>query len=183
MATVRIDPVLYTEKPKDLVRHQKEMDTYDLLDRLGIGYIRIDHDETPSIEACEEVEQILGIEICKNLFLCTANKAHFYLLMMPGNKVFKTKELSRQIGSSRLSFADASYMEEFLKISPGSVSVLGLMNDTGHNVTLLIDRDVLRNEYVGCHPCVNTSSLKLRTADLLDKFLPWTGHTPVFVEL
>jgi Uncharacterized conserved protein len=183
MELVRIDPVLYTEKPKDKTRLQKEMDTYELLDRLGIGYIRIDHEETPSIEACGEVEQVLGIEICKNLFLCNANKSRFYLLMMPGSKVFKTKDLSKQIGSSRLSFADASYMEEFLNITPGSVSVLGLMNDTGGNVTLLIDKDVLRSEYIGCHPCVNTSSLKLRTDDLLHTFLPWAAHTPVIVEL
>ncbi len=182
MATIRIDPKIYTEKPKDK-RLQKEMDTYERLDMLGIGYTRIDHGETPSIDACGEVEKILGIEICKNLFLCNANKSSFYMLMMPGCKVFKTKELSKQIGSSRLSFADASYMEQFLKITPGSVSVLGLMNDTGGRVSLLIDKDVLHSEYVGCHPCVNTSSLKIRTNDLLHKFLPSTGHTPVFVEL
>lgn len=182
MSTVKIDPKIYTEKPADS-RLKKEMDTYELLDRLGIGYLRIDHDETPSIEACEEVEQVLGIKICKNLFLCNANKSRFYMLMMPGTKVFKTKDLSKQIGSSRLSFADASYMEEFLHITPGSVSVMGLMNDTGHNVTLLIDKDILQDEYVGCHPCVNTSSLKIRTDNLLHKFLPGTGHTPVFVEL
>jgi Ala-tRNA(Pro) deacylase len=182
MITVKIDPVIYKEKPQDN-RRKEEMDTYDLLDSLGVGYIRIDHEETPSIEACDEVEKILGIEICKNLFLCNANKTRFYLLMMPGSKMFKTKDLSRQIGSSRLSFADASYMKEFLHISPGSVSVLGLMNDTGHNVSLLIDKDVLCSESIGCHPCVNTSSLKLRTDDLLQKFLPYTGHTPVSVEL
>lgn len=182
MTNLIIDPTIYTGKPAEN-RLPREMDTYDLLDKLGIGFARIDHGETPSVDDCAAVEKVLGIEICKNLFLCNASKTSFFLLMMPGEKVFKTKELSKQIGSSRLSFADAAFMEKLLHISPGSVSVLGLMNDAGRNVRLLIDRDVLRNEYIGCHPCVNTSSLKIRTEDLLNKFLPYTGHTPVFVEL
>lgn len=182
MINLKIDPTIYIGKPADK-RLPKEMDTYDLLDKLGIGYTRIDHGKTPSVDACAAVEKILGIEICKNLFLCNASKTNFFLLMMPGEKVFKTRELSRQIGSSRLSFADAVFMEKFLNITPGSVSVLGLMNDADHIVRLLIDREVLRNEFIGCHPCVNTSSLKIRAEDLLGKFLPYTGHMPTFVEL
>ncbi len=126
---------------------------------------------------------MLEIEICKNLFLCNAQKNHFYLLMMPGIKKFRTADLSRQIQTSRLSFAAPEFMEEFLDITPGSVSVLGLMNDQENRVRLLIDRDVLKQEYVGCHPCINTSSLKIRMGDLLDKFLPYIKHEPVIVDL
>jgi Ala-tRNA(Pro) deacylase len=180
---IRADKTLFSTKPEGENRHQKEMDTYDCLEKLHIPYTRLDHDETASIDDCLEVEKILGIEICKNLFLCNAQRTSFYLLMMPGHKVFKTKDLSKQIGSSRLSFAGADYMETYLNITPGSVSVLGLMNDKGRNVRLLIDRDILKNGFIGCHPCVNTSSLKIKTSDLLEKFLPYTGHIPTFVEL
>lgn len=183
MVTNIIDQTLYKTKPDKTNRSQIEMDAYNLLDKLGIPYFRLDHAETPSIEASFEVEKLLEIEICKNLFLCNSQKTKFYLLMMPGRKKFRTKDLSKQINSSRLSFAEAEEMEKYLKIKPGSVSVLGLMNDESNHVQLLIDKDVLHGEYIGCHPCVNTSSLKIRTADLITKFLPHTGHEPVMVEL
>lgn len=159
------------------------MAVYDLLDKLEIPYVRVDHEATPSIESCQDIDKILGIEICKNLFLCNRQKTSFYLLMMPGNKPFKTKDLSAQIGSARLSFANEEYMEEFMNLTPGSVTVLGLMNDRDHRVRLLIDREVLEAEYIGCHPCINTSSLRIRTEDLLKKFLPYIGCGYTAVEL
>lgn len=137
----------------------------------------------PPIDACLEVEKILGIHICKNLFLCNAQKTRFYLLMMPGNKKFKTKNLSKQINSARLSFAGDEYMEQFLDITPGSVSILGLANDKENQVQLLIDSDVLKDPFLGCHPCINTSSLKIKTADLTEKFLPAVHHSYITVDL
>ena len=179
-----IDETVYTGSPEDMSgRLPREVRTYALLDTLGIPFTRVDHDATATIDACLEVEKILGIHICKNLFLCNAQKTRFYLLMMPGNKKFKTKNLSKQINSARLSFAGDEYMEQFLDITPGSVSILGLMNDTEHNVRLLIDTEALNREYMGCHPCVNTSSLQIRTSDIYDKFLKYTGHEPTFVTL
>ena len=130
-----------------------------------------------------DVEKLLGIHICKNLFLCNAQKTKFYMLMMPGTKKFKTKNLSKQINSARLSFAGDEFMEKFLDITPGSVSVLGLANDTENQVQLLIDADVLKDEYIGCHPCINTSSLKIKTADLLEKILPAVHHEYILVDL
>jgi Ala-tRNA(Pro) deacylase len=180
---MRIDTTLYSTQPDGANRLDKEMRTYDLLEKLEIPYMRLDHDESGTIESCCEVEKILGIEICKNLFLCNSQKTNFYLLMMPGSKTFRTKDLSKQINSARLSFADGQSMEKYLDITPGSVSILGLMNDTGHCVRLLIDRDILSNDCIGCHPCINTSSLKIKLSDLLTKFLPYTGHEPTFVEL
>jgi len=180
-----IDPVLYTGRPTDTTgRLPKEIRTYDLLDRLNISYQRIDHDATATIEACHDIDKLLDIQICKNLFLCNTQKTSFYLLMMPGEKKFRTADLSKQIGSARLSFAGPEYMEEFLDITPGSVSILGLMNDTGHRVRLLIDADVINNhEYIGCHPCINTASLKIKTCDLLEKFLPYVDHEYTLVHL
>lgn len=180
-----IDPALYTGRPADTTgRLPKEIRTYDLLDQLNIPYQRIDHDATATIEACHDIDKLLDIQICKNLFLCNTQKTCFYLLMMPGEKKFRTADLSKQIGSARLSFAGPEYMEEFLDITPGSVSILGLMNDTEHRVRLLIDADVINDhEYIGCHPCINTSSLKIKTCDILEKFLPYVDHEYTLVHL
>ena len=158
-------------------RLPKEIRVYDLLDSLRIDYQRIDHEPAMTMEVCAQIDETLEATICKNLLLCNRQCTAFYLLMIPGDKVFKTKDLSAQIGSSRLSFAAPEYMEAYLDITPGSVSVLGLMNDKEHHVQLLIDEDVLKGEYIGMHPCINTSSLRLRTEDLLQKVLPAVGHT------
>ena len=164
-------------RPKDVSqRLNKEIKCYDLLDKLSIEYERADHTEAQTMEVCAEIEKEIGIDICKNLFLCNRQQTVFYLLMIPSDKKFLTKDLSAQIGSSRLSFANAEAMEKYLDITPGSVSVLGLMNDKDNSVNLLIDEDLLKNEYVGCHPCINTSTLKINTDDLIDKILPEIKH-------
>ena len=171
-------------RPADTAgRLEKEIRTYDLLDRLGVGYERIDHEPAMTMEDCKEVDQLLEAVICKNLFLCNRQKTAFYLLMIPDTKVFHTKDLSAQIGSARLSFAKPEYMEEFLDITPGSVSVMGLMNDKEHRVQLLIDEDVLDGEYIGCHPCINTSSIRFKVKDLVEKVIPAMGHDFVKVKL
>ena len=176
--------VLVEGRPADCAgRLEKEIRSYDLLDSLGVHYQRIDHEAAMTMEACAEIDRVLDATICKNLLLCNRQCTSFYLLMIPGDKVFKTSELSKQIGSSRLSFAKPEYMEQFLDITPGSVSVLGLMNDTENQVQLLIDEDVLKGEFFGCHPCINTSSLRLRTADLMEKIIPAMGHEPRMVTL
>lgn len=164
-------------------RLEKEIKVYDLLDNLGIEYERVDHEEANTMEACEAVDQALDVAMCKNLFLCNRQETQFYLLMMPGDKPFKTKDISKQIGSARLSFGKAEFMEEYLDINPGAVSVMGLMNDTEKRVQLLIDKPILESEFVGCHPCVNTSSMKMKTKDVLEKFLPTVGHEPIIVDL
>ena len=164
-------------------RLDKEIRVYDFLDSLGVSYQRIDHEAAMTMEACEEIDRTLEATICKNLLLCNRQETQFYLLMLPGDKVFKTQNLSAQIGSSRLSFAKEEYMEQYLDITPGSLSVLGLMNDKDRMVRLLIDEDVLTGEYIGCHPCINTSSLRLRTKDLVEKIIPAMEHEPTIVKL
>ena len=176
--------ILVEGRPEtNLGRLEKEIRCYDLLDRLGVRYQRIDHEPANTMEACARIDRVLDATICKNLLLCNRQCTDFYLLMIPGDKVFKTSELSKKIGSSRLSFAKPEYMEEFLDITPGSVSVLGLMNDHNHRVKLLMDEDVLKGEYIGMHPCINTSSLRLKTADLMEKVIPAMGHEPAIVTL
>ena len=174
---------LYSGRPEDYdERLPKEQRCYDMLDRLDIGYGRVDHEHADTIEACHEIEKTLGAKICKNLFLTNRQQTEFYLLLMPGDQPFKTKLLSKQIGTARLSFASPELMQELLDITPGSVSVLGLMNDKGR-VHLVIDGDLLKDEYIGCHPCINTSTLKIKTADITEKFLPEVGHEYAVVTL
>ncbi|MBR3039631.1 MAG: prolyl-tRNA synthetase associated domain-containing protein [Lachnospiraceae bacterium] len=175
---------LYNGRPENEEgRLPRELRTYDFLDKLGIAYQRTDHERADNMEACNEIDAVLGVLICKNLFLCNRQKTNFYLLMMPGDKKFKTKELSSQINSARLSFAEPEDMLKYLDIEPGAVSIMGLMNDTEHHVQLLIDEDVLEGEDLGCHPCVCTSSLKMKTQDVIRKFLPATGHDYMTVKL
>ena len=164
-------------------RLEKEIRVYDLLDSLSIEYFRTDHEEANTMEVCREIDKILDTLICKNLFLCTRTKTDFYLLMMDGKKTFKTKDITKQLGCSRLSFASPEYMEEYLDIKPGAVSIMGLMNDKENRIQLVIDRPVIEQETLGCHPCVSTSSLKLKTADVLNKFLPAVHHEPIIVDL
>ena len=170
--------------PPDLTgRKAVECRTYQLLDSLGIVYDRVDHEAAMTMEACAAIDGVLGTVMCKNLLLCNRQNTAFYLLMLPGEKHFKTSVFSKQIGSSRLSFAAPEYMEQFLDITPGSVSVLGLMNDHDNHVELIIDEDILKGEYFGCHPCINTSSLRLKTADLMEKIIPAMHHSPRIVAI
>lgn len=169
-------------RPQDK-RIDKEERVYDLLDQLDIEYQRIDHEEANTMEVCLEIEKNLKSTICKNLFLVNSNKSQYYLLMLKGNKKFKTKVISKQINSSRLSFGSNEKMLEYLGITPGSVSLLGLMNDYDFKVQLLMDKDLLQDEYLGCHPCINTSSLRIKMKDVFEKIIPVLHHEPIFVEV
>ena len=179
---MNISQVFHNTRPEgDL--SPSEAAAFDLLEELRIPYDRVSHDHADTMEDCAAISDILGIRICKNLVLCNRQKTEFYLLTMPEDKPFHTKDLSHQIGSSRLSFAPPELMSELIGCTPGSASMLGLMNDTDRRVRLLMDREVAQAEWFGCHPCLNTSSLRIRTRDLLDVFLPHTGHTVTLVEL
>lgn len=164
-------------------RPDPEQRCYDVLDTLGIGYDRVDHDAAFTMEDCEAISAALGVPICKNLVLTPRNKSAYYLLCLPGDKPFVTKDFSKLIGSSRLSFASHEDMESLLHTAPGSASILGLLFDTEHRVTVALDRAVAESEWFGCHPCRNTSSLRIRTSDVLEKLLPHTGHMPIVVDL
>ena len=159
------------------------MKVYDLLDELGMSYERVDHEALQTIEACQKVDETLGISICKNLFLCNRQKTAYYLLLLPGYKALKTKELSKQIPTSRLSFASGEDMEEYLNVTPGSATIMGLMFDPENRVQLVIDEELLKEEWFGCHPCINTSSLKLRTEDVIGKYLQAVHHEYLTVNL
>lgn len=174
---------LRTGKPDAEGRPEKELAAFELLDRLQIPYTWLDHEMKMTIADCRDIDKLLQIDLCKNLFLSTKAKDRFFMLMMPGTKKFITKDVSRLLGTTRLEFAAEEYMEEFLHLTPGSVSVMGLMYDKENKVQLLIDSDVLRRDYIGCHPCINTASLRMSTSDFIDKFLPAVGHEPIVLNL
>lgn len=175
---------LESGRPEDCSgRLEKEIRTYDLLDSLGIDYQRVDHPAAMTMEDCAAIDQVLQATTCKNLLLCNRQKTDFYLLLIPGDKAFKTSVFSKLIGSSRLSFADPEFMEAFLDITPGSLSVLGLANDRENRVRLVIDRDVLAGEYIGFHPCINTATVRFTVKDLTERIIPAMGHEPQFVEM
>ena len=176
--------ILHHGRPEDVSgRLDKEIRVYDLLDRLGVDYLRVDHEAAMTMEACADIDAALGLQIRKNLFLCNRQETVFYLLLTPGDKPFKTKDLSAQINSARLSFAKPEHMEKYLDITPGSVSVMGLMNDHDGDVRLLIDEDLLGEELFGCHPCINTSTVRFATSDLIQKIIPAMGHPYTTVRL
>jgi len=175
---------IHSELPTNLEdRTEMEQKSFRLLDELGISYTYADHEPALTMEDCVAIDEELGVSMCKNLVLCNRQKTEYYLLLMPGDKVFKTKELSSQINSARLSFASGEAMEELLGTPPGSATVLGLIKDTECKVRLLIDEDLLQAEYFGCHPCKNTSSVCFTTKDLLEKVLPKLGHEYTTVTL
>ena len=179
---MNVSPLYHNTRPEGELLPQ-ERDAFDLLERLGISYDRVSGDPADNMEKCDEVSKVLGIPVCKNLFLCNRQKTQFYLLCMPPHKPFHTKDLSHQIGSARLSFAPEEQLWELLHCTPGSATLLGLHYDTEHQVRLLMDRETYEGEYISCHPCICTSSLKLRTADVLEKLLPASGHIATVVEL
>lgn len=180
----KIDMTLYEGRPEnDTNRLTKEILCYDLLDSLSIPFERLDHEPMATIADCEEVDKLLGVRICKNLFLCNSQKTKFYLFMLPGDKKFDTKQISKQLQSARLSFASEDYLLTLLDLTPGSVTIMGLMNDPENNVQLVIDKDVISESYFACHPCINTSSIKMKTEDVLQILLPHLHHDPVIVEL
>lgn len=164
-------------------RSDVENRVYAALAQLEIPFTRVDHEAAFTMEDCAAISEALEVHICKNLMLTPRNRSAFYLLCLPAEKSFSTKDFSKLIGSSRLSFASEEDLVALLGCHAGSASVLGLMNDTEHRVTLAIDRAVAEDEWFGCHPCKNTSSLRLKTRDVLEKFLPATGHEAVIVDL
>lgn len=170
-------------RPADAARAPREQRCYDFLDALGIAYERVDHAPADTMQLCAAIDEALQAMICKNLFLCNRQQTQFYLLLIPEDKTFKTKDISHQLNVARLSFGTAEKMGELLDVHPGSVSILALMNDTDNRVQLLIDREVTGRAFFGCHPCENTSSLRIKTDDLTQKIIPALHHNPIFVEL
>lgn len=168
-----------TGRPADCSgRPEKECAVYDLLERLDIPFTRADHPAAFTMEECEAVSQALHTPICKNLFLCNRQKTAFYLLLLPASKPFRTKEIT-----ARLSFAGEEQLASLLHLTPGSATIFGLQYDTENRVQLVVDRDLLDEAYFGCHPCINTSTIRLKTSDVFDRLTHALHHDYTLVTL
>lgn len=174
---------LYDGRPVGEACVDMETKAYDFLDRLEIRYKTLKHPAAFTIDECKKIRDEIHAPVFKNLFLTNRQQTKFYLLVMLGEKPFKTKYLSAQIGSARLSFADEAHMQRFLGVTPGSVTPIGIMNDFGKDITVLLDEDLRRHDDFACHPCINTASVVLSLHDLTDRILPATGHTFTWVTL
>ena len=177
-----VNPTLFTTPPQE-ERDSREMAVYALLDRLGIPYTRCDHEAANTMEDCLAVEQVLGVPICKNLLLTNRQQTDFYLLLMPGDKPFKTRDVTAQLGCTRLSFATPEHMMDLLGAAPGSASAFELIHDKEGRVQLVMDRELLDGDFISGHPCFSTTTLKLTRSDFLDRFLPAVDHQPILVDL
>ena len=173
-----------TERPADCSgRLEKECAVYDLLEQLNIPFTRADHPAAFTMEECEAVSQALHTPICKNLFLCNRQKTAFYLLLLPASKPFRTKEITAQLGCARLSFAGEEQLASLLHLTPGSATIFGLQYDTENRVQLVVDRDLLNEAFFGCHPCINTSTIRLKTSDVFDRLTHALHHDYTLVTL
>lgn len=172
----------FTTAPTD-ERIATEKKVYELLAKLKIPYERVDNEVVETMEECEEIDRALGAEIRKSIFLCNKKKTSFFLVVVPAKKALDTSALEKKIGVSHLSFASGELMEEHLGTKPGSASVMGLINDEDDYVQLIIDKEVAEDEWFGCNPGINTSHLKMKTSDLLNKFLPQIRHKAKVIDL
>lgn len=173
-----------TGRPADCSgRLEKECAVYELLEQLDIPFTRADHPAAFTMEECEAVSQALHTPICKNLFLCNRQKTAFYLLLLPASKPFRTKEITAQLGCARLSFAGEEQLASLLHLTPGSATIFGLQYDTENRVQLVVDRDLLDEAFFGCHPCINTSTIRLSTSDVFNRLTHALHHDYTLVTL
>lgn len=162
---------------------EKALQVCNFLDNVGIKYEAVTHAPAYTLEECRKINEIIDGTICKNLLLKTDSGKVIYLLLIKDGKRFVTKEVSKKLGCSRLSFAPDEYMENLLNTTAGSLSITSLIFDKEKKVSLAIDKDVASEEYICCHPSDNTATLKIKTEDILNVFLPTLGITPEIIEI
>lgn len=159
----------------------KEMPVLSFLDKIGIKYERIEHTAAATMHDCAVVDEGIGAMHCKNLFLTNRQQTEFFLVLLGANKKFRTASVSKQLGVARLSFASAELLERILGLTQGSVTVTGLLNDTSHIVQVAIDEDLLKEDKVLIHPNVNTSSLIVKSSDIV-RLLNELGYQSNIIE-
>ena len=169
-----------TEKPEAFV-NETQRKVYAALERLGIPVERIDNDPAVTMEDCEAVDAALGVPTVKTLLLCNRQQTMFYLYVMPGDKPFSTKDFGAALQISRVSFAPAEKLREFLGTEVGATTPLSLVADPDKRVRLIIDKAAVAPEAIGFPDGTTTCYMRMRTADLLGQFIPAAGHEPTFI--
>lgn len=159
-----------------------ETKVYETLSKLSIPFELVDNDSVESMEECIEISEKLGAEIRKTIFLCNRKKTSFYMVILPANKSFNTKEHCKKMDVSRLSFASGDLMMQHLDVAPGTATIMSLINDPDEKVELFIDKEIANSEFFACNPGANTTHLKIKTKDLLNKLLPKIDHPATIIE-
>ena len=149
---------------------------YETFERLGISFARVDTDPGLTMEDCQHIDRKIGVRIVKTLFLCNRQQTAFYLYVTTDDKPFVTKEFCGTLGIPRVSFASAEKLEELTGVKVGATTVLSAILPSARDVHLVMDRSVAESEWFACTDGTPTCFVKIRTQDLLDKFLPASGH-------
>ncbi|MBO5495601.1 MAG: prolyl-tRNA synthetase associated domain-containing protein [Eubacterium sp.] len=156
---------------------------YETLDALEIPFERVDNTPAVTMEDCIEIDEKLKVKTVKTLFLCNRQKTAFYLFVTAGDKPFVTKDFGKALGVSRVSFAPAELLDSMLDTKPGATTVLSTVLDTDNSIRVVIDSEVTGYEYYGCTDGTATSYMRLKTEDVLNKYLPYTNHEYTVIEV
>ena len=149
---------------------------YETFARLGIPFGRVDTDPGLTMEDCQHIDRKIGVRIVKTIFLCNRQQTAFYLYVTTDDKPFVTREFCGALGIPRVSFASAEKLEELTGVKVGATTVLSAILPSAASVQLVMDRDVAESEWFACTDGTATCFVKIRTKDLLDKYLPASGH-------
>lgn len=158
-------------------RNELQFLVYKTLNELHIPYQRVETDEVITMEDCAAVNERLQMNMVKTLFLCTRHQQELYLFVTAGNKRFDSKWFSQELNTSRVSFAPEESMHMLLGTNIGAATIFSTLLTSAKDVHLVIDKDVLQEEYYGCSDGTTTGYMKIKTSDITDRFLPATGHS------
>ena len=173
---------IYTSKPNSFKTELHEM-VYNTLEALEIPFERVDTDEAITMEDCVEIGKKLDTSIVKTLFLCNRQKTNFYLFVTTEDKPFVTKDFSRALEISRVSFASPEMLFDMLGTKVGSATALSCVFDKENKVKIILDKDAVSSEWYGCSDGTTTGYMKLKTEDLINKYLPFSNHIPTIIEI
>jgi len=173
---------VYTTPPSEFKTVLQEK-TYRALQELHIPFERVDTDEAITMEDCIQINKVLNVKVVKTLFLCNRQQTSFYLFITAGDKPFKTKDFSKALGVSRVSFAPADLMEKMLGTKVGATTVFSALLDKDNAIPVVFDKEVTCEEWYGCTDGTTTCYMKVKTEHILHAFLPYTKHLPLIIEV
>ncbi len=173
---------IFTTSPEEYKNKIQEI-VYRTLDELSISYERVETDEAITMEDCIEIDKKLNMKMVKTLFLCNRQETNFYLYITTGDKKFDSKKFSQELEISRVSFAKEGKMNEMLGTRIGAATIFSSLIDNDLKVQIVIDKDVLNEEYYGCSDGTTTGYMKIKTDDIINKVLPYSKHKETIIEM
>ena len=178
---IQVSEVLTTAP--ECYKNELNQKIYEAFAMLGISFERVENDETLTMEDCLAIDERLDVHTAKTLFLCNRQKTNYYLFPTRGDKPFVTKDFGKALGISRVSFASAEDLEKYIGVLPGASTILGVLMESAKNVHLVIDREIAEAEFLCCPDGTRTGYIKLRTSDVLEKLIPFSGHSYEVIDI